>query len=279
MHAAAAEDFFRDYVLDVAPQTDRQPFPGHLLKWTRLPDLYRMLGSRLHAFGWSGEVVVALALTEAALVSALLLLPPLRMISRRKEKISFHGTLFFLGIGAGFMLAELLFVYLGTFLLGDPVISLTLTLAGTLVSSGLGGLWAGRRNPALLRTSLAAAALALSLTAGSLMVLSPHVLALPAPGRGIVLLFAVALPGFLMGMPFPLGMRYLAQSPPAKSYAWAANGCAAVLASILSAQIAVSAGFAWVLAAAVAAYGVAFLSLWRTPLTIDIKNNTVITAS
>jgi len=275
MHAAAAEDFFRDYVLDVAPQSDRQPFPGHLLKWTRLPDLYRMLGSRLHAFGWSGEVVVAVAFAEAALVSALLLLPPLRMISRRKEKISFHGTLFFLGIGAGFMLAELLFVYLGTFLLGDPVISLTLTLAGTLVSSGLGGLWAGRRNPALLRTTLAAAALVLSLTAGSLMVLSPHVLALPAPGRGIVLLLAVALPGFLMGMPFPLGMRHLAQSPPAKSYAWAANGCAAVLASILSAQIAVSAGFAWVLAAAAAAYGVAFLSLWRTPLTIDIKKHTV----
>jgi hypothetical protein len=48
-----------------------------------------------------------------------------------------------------------------------------------------------------------------------------------------------------------------------------------VLASILSAQIAVSAGFAWVLAAAAAAYGVAFLSLWRTPLTIDIKKHTV----
>jgi hypothetical protein len=114
LHADAAQDYFRDYVLDVAPQSDRQPFPGHFLKWTRLPDLYRMLGSRLHAFGLSGEVVVAVALTEAAIVSALLLLPPLWMISRKKEKISFHGTLFFLGIGAGFMLAELLFVYLRT---------------------------------------------------------------------------------------------------------------------------------------------------------------------
>ncbi|MCK7507662.1 MAG: hypothetical protein MZV70_28870 [Desulfobacterales bacterium] len=65
LHAAAAQGYFRDYVLDVAPQSDRQPFPGHFLKWTRLPDLYRMLGSRLHAFGWSGEVVVAVALAEA----------------------------------------------------------------------------------------------------------------------------------------------------------------------------------------------------------------------
>jgi hypothetical protein len=267
LHAATAADYLRDYVLDVAPRSDRQPFPGHFLKWTRLPDLYRMLGSRLHAFGWSGEVAVAVALAEAALVSALLLLPPLRTISRKGGRLPFRGTFFFLWIGAGFMLTELLYVYLGTFLLGDPVVSLTLTLAGTLVSSGLGGLWAGRRSPALLRASPAAAALVLSLTAGSLMVFSPHVLALSAPGRGIVLLLAVAVPGFLMGMPFPLGMRHLAQSHPAKSFAWTTNGCAAVLASILSAQIAISAGFAWLLAAAAMAYGAAFLALRNTSLT------------
>ena len=92
LNASAAEDYFRDYVLDVAPQSDRQPFPGHFLKWRRLPDLYRMLGSRLHAFGLSGEVMVAVALTEAALISALLLLPPLRVISRKKEKISLPGN-------------------------------------------------------------------------------------------------------------------------------------------------------------------------------------------
>jgi hypothetical protein len=275
LNASAAEDYFRDYVLDVAPQTDRQPFPGHFLKWRRLPDLYRMLGSRLHAFGLSGEVMVAVALTEAALICALLLLPPLRVISRKKEKISLPGTLFFLGIGAGFMLAELFFVYLGTFFLGDPVVSLTLTLAGTLVSSGLGGLWAGRRTPALLPASLAAAALALGLAAASLMLFSSELLALPALARGSLLLLAVMLPGFVMGMPFPLGMRHLAQSPPAKSYAWAANGCASVLASILSAQIAISAGFAWVLAAAVLSYGVAFLAVLKTRLTNGSVMNTV----
>jgi hypothetical protein len=164
-------------------------------------------------------------------------------------------------------------------LIGDPIVSLTLTLAGTLVSSGLGGLWAGRRSPALLPASLAAAALVLGLTATSLMLFSSQVLALPTPGRYIALLLVVALPGFLMGMPFPLGMRHLAQSPPAKSYAWAANGCASVLASILSAQIAISAGFAWILAAAVLSYGVAFLAVLRTRLTMGIKNNTVMQGS
>jgi hypothetical protein len=107
------------------------------------------------------------------------------------------------------------------------------------------------------------------------MLFSSGVLALPALERGIVLLFAVTFSGFLMGMPFPLGMRHLAQSPPAKSYAWAANGCAAVLASILSAQIAISAGFAWILAAAVLSYGVAFLAVVKMRLTNGIVKHTV----
>jgi hypothetical protein len=47
-----------------------------------------------------------------------------------------------------------------------------------------------------------------------------------------------------MGVPFPIALRKLAQHPPAKSYAWAANGCASVLGSILSAQIAIGAGSA-----------------------------------
>jgi hypothetical protein len=90
-----------------------------------------------------------------------------------------------------------------------------------------------------------------------------------------VLLLAVTLSGFLMGMPFPLGMRHLAQSPPAKSCAWAANGCASVLASILSAQIAITAGFAWILAAAGLSYGVAFLAVSKTRVTNGIVKNTV----
>ncbi|MCK7507661.1 MAG: hypothetical protein MZV70_28865 [Desulfobacterales bacterium] len=136
--------------------------------------------------------------------SALLLLAPLRMISRGKEKVSFHGTLFFLGIGAGFMLAELLFVYLGTFFMGDPVVSLTLTLAATLVSSGLGGLWAGRRNPILLRASLAAAPLVLSLTAGR-----PHGCSRPTCSRcprrcaASCCSWRSRFPVFSWGCPFP----------------------------------------------------------------------------
>jgi hypothetical protein len=232
-----------------------------------LPDLYRMLGSRLHAFGWSGELLVAATLAEAALVSAILLLAPARMVCRETQTLSWSAILFFLAIGAGFMFAELLFVYLGTFLLGDPVISLTLTLAGVLVSSALGGVVSDRGGPTRLRAAVAAAGLVSIVSAVGLMLAAPHLLALPAWARGGVLLAAAMLPAFWMGMPFPLAMRQMAINPPAKAYAWAANGCASVLASILSAQIAITAGLEWIAAAAFLSYGAAFLSFQRTRVT------------
>ena len=87
LQADAAEGYFRDYVLDMAPAVGPTAVSGTLPEVDRLPELYRMLGSRPHAFGLSGEVVVVVVLTEAALVSALLLLMPLRMLARKKEEM------------------------------------------------------------------------------------------------------------------------------------------------------------------------------------------------
>jgi hypothetical protein len=70
--------------------------------------------------------------------------------------------------------------------------------------------------------------------------------------------------GFLMGIPFPGGLAWLRQqSPGLIPWAWAINGCTSVLASILAAMIALSAGFSWVLAAGAVAYVGAWLALRR----------------
>jgi hypothetical protein len=63
----------------------------------------------------------------------------------------------------------------------------------------------------------------------------------------------------LVGLPFPLGMRYLLDRPAHRAYAWTANGCASILTSILSAQIALSLGIPMIIVCAGAAYLVAFL--------------------
>jgi len=51
------------------------------------------------------------------------------------------------------------------------------------------------------------------------------------------------------------------------------------MTELLGAQITIRAGFAWILAAAVLSYGVAFLAVLRTRLTMGVKNNTVMQGS
>jgi hypothetical protein len=78
--------------------------------------------------------------------------------------------------------------------------------------------------------------------------------------RYALALFLLLPAGFLMGLPFPLGMRFILQSPVQRAYAWTANGCASVLSSIVAAQIAISCGIPQVAAMAVAAYLVALFA-------------------
>lgn len=256
------EDFFSAYLLDVAPRSDLRPFPGRFIKWLRIGDLYRALGSRLHVLFLSGEVIVSLVFCEALVIAALLLLAPAAAVSKKDPAATRSSTLYFWGIGTGFIFGELLLVHAGTFFLGDPVVSLALVLTVLLASSGLGGLWAHRRGPEGIKTALMVSALGLLLAAAALWFFSRQLLALNEAWRYAALSLIVAIPGFAMGVPFPLGMRFLLQRPVDRAFAWAVNGCASVLASIVTAQIAISAGFGWVLAAAVLSYA---LALWGAP--------------
>ncbi len=258
--AQRSDRFFQEYLIDVAPQSDLRPFPDRFLKWSRAADLHRTLGGRSHVFLLSGEIIVAVVFAEALLVSLVLLLVPPAVMRNRAQRPRAAALLFFLAIGSGFMFAELLWVYAGTFLLGDPVISLTLVLAGVLVASGLGGLISQRFSPAALTRAAVAAALGIALAASALGIAAPALLALPWAWRCLLLLAAAMLPAIAMGMLFPLGMRWAAPHPSAKAYAWAVNGCASVLAAIGSAQLAISSGFHAIAAAAVISYLAAALA-------------------
>ena len=253
--------FFTGYILDVAPQSDLRPFPGRFLKWDRILDLYEVLGRRLHALFLAGEMIVAVVLIEALVVAGLLLLLPLAFILRRTQAPSASTVIFFLSIGAGFMFAELLLVHAGIFFLGDPVISLAVVVTSLLISSGLGGIWTQHHGPEWIKPALGATAVSLLLAAIVLWFFARQLLALPAAWRYTTLSIVVMIPGFFMGIPFPLGMRFLLQNPVDRTFAWAVNGCFSVLASIAAAQIAISVGFAWIAASAFVCYT---LALWGT---------------
>jgi hypothetical protein len=63
-------------------------------------------------------------------------------------------------------------------------------------------------------------------------------------------------------------MRFLMRRPEDRAFAWAANGCASILASIAAAQVAVSGGLHWILAAALIGYGLAGWGLLKANRTM-----------
>jgi hypothetical protein len=251
---------FKVYPLDVVPQSDDRPFPSRFLKWTRVNEFYQSTGSRLYTLLLSGEVVVAVVLFEALLVSIFLLLIPLITISKRHKKPSGSQILYFFSVGAGFMFVELFFIKKYVLLFGDPVISFTVVISGILIFSAAGGLGSNYIGHQGLRITILALIALLLLAFFSLDSIMDRVLGFSSVWRYISALLLLFPIGIMMGLPFPIGMRFLLRNPTQRGYAWAVNGCASVLTSIISVQIAVSLGINLIMACAVSAYFITMIS-------------------
>jgi hypothetical protein len=126
-----------------------------------------------------------------------------------------------------------------------------------LLFSGLGSLASARLSPRWTLPVLVGAILVYPL---GLPLLFGALLGAPLGVRLLASVLSLAPLGFLMGIPFPGGLAWLrVRAPGAIPWAWAVNGCTSVLASVLAAMIALSAGFSWVLVGAALAYGGAWL--------------------
>jgi len=253
--------YFDTYFLDVASQTDNRPFPERFIKWLKLKTLYQTTGSRFYSLFMSGEVIVAVVFFEAFFVTIFLLVLPLVAISKTDDKPYFSRTIYFLGVGAGFIFIELFFIKKYTFIFGDPVISFTVVLSGMLIFSSLGGYGSQYLDSRHLRYILVALVAVLILIFFGLDSLDEHLLGLSQSLQYTTALLLLIPPGIIAGLPFPLGMRYLVDRPSHRAYAWAANGCASVLASVVSAQIALSFGITTIIACAALAYLLAFVCI------------------
>jgi len=251
--------YFKTYPLDVVPQSDSRPFPGRFLKWAKLKALYKITGSRLYSLFMSGEIVVCVVFLEALVIAVFLLMGPVFTTKKQNKKPNISHMLYFLAVGAGFMFVELFFIKKYIFIFGDPVISFTIVLTGILIFSGFGGYYSQRIGPGGLRNVLIALITVLILVFLGLDPMIHGILGFSKFLQYTLAIVFLILPCFLVGLPFPLGMRFLLNRPAHRAYAWTANGCASVLTSILSAQIAISLGIPIIILCAAAAYFIAFL--------------------
>ncbi|KKL45392.1 hypothetical protein LCGC14_2356140, partial [marine sediment metagenome] len=185
---------------------------------------------------------------------------------RKKEEIKdsqaapsiFHFLLYFTCLGVGFMLIEIALIQKFILFLGYPTLAFSVTLFSILLGGGLGSLSSNLirkrpiRNISWIALGIAAIALAYIFILPFLLdrFLSSSVLT-----RSLVAMAIVFPAGFLMGIPFPSGLRVLNDFFPQDiAWMWAINAVMSVLGSILAVIIAILFGFTWALLAGALAY-------------------------
>jgi hypothetical protein len=176
---------------------------------------------------------------------------------------SLAGLLYFVAIGLGYILVEISLIQRFVLFLGHPTYALTVVVFLLLLSSGAGSVAARKwiSSTGNLRQALALITALICLN----LLLLPRVLSAAVGYSFFVKLLisgAVLVPlGFVMGMPFPSGLRLV----PTVEWAWALNAAASVLGSVAAMVIAIHFGLTATLACAAAAYvlAAAFSATWR----------------
>lgn len=259
--------FFDDYRLDLRPVTDDRPF---FFYQQRFRDTWWALThwNVGYLFGNGLFVIVKLLVISAGAVG-LFLFGPL-LLARRLPAPSAPGraslALYFLCLGIGFIVLEITLVQMLGYYLGHPLLGLGVTLSTLLLCCGLGSWWSGRwpvaHTPRRLQIALAIVVgmgLIYSVALPAAMRLT---LATPLATRVTLVVLLIAPLGFALGIPFPSGLRLLADDFQLVPWMWAINAGATVFGSALATMIVMHLGFALTLRVGALVYAAALVLVW-----------------
>lgn len=260
---ADADSFVNSYLFAVGAVGDERPYPHHFLRLGSLGTFLRQGAGQWLPFAEWGYVALLATLAQSLVLSVLLLLVPVVIAARGSARVSYTRVIgYFAAIGFAYLAAEIAAIQQLSLLLGHPVYSVAVVLAVFLIASGAGSAWSDQRRG--VEAGEAALVLAASLVAYAALLLTVVHWIHPAPlaVRGMAAAGVLLPLAFVMGLPFPLGLRHLCGGEgEGVAWAWAANGFASVVATPLAALIALEAGSRVLLFCAGLAYAVAAATL------------------
>jgi hypothetical protein len=257
---------------DLRPVRDDSPFFWHFVRFRdSLRARPALAGLGVDWEDSIGEQVLLILLATVTLLAAALLLLPFVALPRLFSEIPHKGRamLYFASLGLGFMLFEVCLIQMLTLFLGYPTYSLSVTLFGILIFSGLGALASERRQGgALIPLIGVLALLVIAYRIGIPLLPSIFGSASLAVRMGIAVI-AIAPLGFCLGHFMPIGLRALAGTTthPQEyvAWCWAVNGFFSVIASVASTILAMILGFQGVLLLALAVYFVGAVAVLGIP--------------
>ncbi len=227
------ERFLDDYKFDVAPATDDRPYFFRFFKWRLLPEVLAIRGGAGMTLLEGGYLILAATLVQAAIVSAVLIVLPLAWLGRgggAAPAAPGRGRVmvYFLALGLAFLFVEIAFIQRFVLFLGHPLYAISVVLAAFLVFAGLGSGYSARlseRRAAARIGPIPLAVAGIALFAGAYLALLPVLFGwlMPEPDavKITVSVLLIAPLAFVMGLPFPLGLRRVAdEAPRLVPWAW-----------------------------------------------------------
>lgn len=259
---AGRRRLIQEYLFDLRPVTDDKPFFFNFFRWEKIVPLYRAMHKKWQPFV-EGGYLVPVVLIESMIASAFLILLP--VVFRRRDPFPgrqgfrLWALAYFALLGWGYMFVEIVFIQKLILFLDHPVYAMATVIFGLLMSSGLGSFFSQSVTDERLKAILVVILFMVGFLVWGYLRAFPlvvsHFLGLGLGYREVITLILLFPLGFLMGMPFPLGIRFLKQVDPAMiPWAWCANGCFSVMGAVLSVVLALGVGFSGVLMVAGAVY-------------------------
>ena len=239
LHSANPDEYERNYTFDITPVSDNRPFFFYSVQPRDLWTFVRTASHDTADYKVNKAVPLLFGLMAVSLVATLLILvlPPLVLGTRLPRQRGVLGfLLYFLFIGAGYILIEVGLIQKFVLFLGHPTYALTVVIFSMLVSSGVGsGLSRrvlGKDEGRLIKVlgSVALLAVLLALVASWLL---GALVWLPMALKVVITVLLIAPLGLVMGMPFPTGLGRLEEwHAPSVRWAWSLNAAASVLGSV-----------------------------------------------
>ena len=258
------EKLFETYDFNIKPATDNKPYFSQFLKWKSFSHLQELFGGQSASFFELGYLIVGVTFLQSLILAFILIILPLFLLKGKMENKTWT-LLYFSGIGIGFMFLEIVLIQRFILFLGHPVYSVAAVISVMLLLSGIGSWCSSNLQPgfASMRKILLSITFILILYAFGLQWVLDLGMELGTGIKVIVSLILIGFPSFFMGMPFPLGMRYLSwKNEEEVPWAWGINGCLSVVSTSLATIIAIEAGFSVLILFGALAYLITLVSCY-----------------
>ncbi|MBI5486745.1 MAG: hypothetical protein HY905_05395 [Deltaproteobacteria bacterium] len=260
---------------DISPVYDDRPF---FFYGVRPHELFSAVldFDKLMINSFSVAVLIALFAIVALLVLAFILVPLLlhrRDVLRSRPLSKLRDLGFFVAIGVGFIVVEVVLLQRFGLFLGHPSHSLVVVLFSLLLAGGVGSFLSERIPERHRRLGLALAAGAVIVILLAYVFLLPWVfdrwLGAGLQARIGIAALLTALPGLAMGMMLPSGVRLIStRHPEIVPWGWGLNGAASVFGSVAAMVVAMNLGSRASLFLGAACYALALLAGFRRPGTL-----------